>query len=301
MNPLRLTLLVLPLLLAACGPRQLEPDAAIICDQCEGWNAPQQPFRLHGNTWYVGTSGLSSILIETDDGLILIDGALPQSAAVIEANIRSLGFEPRDVKAILVSHVHFDHVGGVAALQRLSGATVYTSAAGREPLLAGKLSEDDPQYVDASANVDFARGDFPPVRNVVAIKDGDVVSLGSAGSAAVKAVYTPGHSPGGISWTWQSCALGNCYDVVYGDSLSAVSAPGFEFSTSGAADDITASAGTIGDLDCDIFLSPHPFFFGMQDKLERFDEGNPFVQNVACLLYADSMLGWLEQRLEAER
>ena len=313
MNPLRLTMLALPLLLSACGPRQLEPDAAIICDQCDGWNEPQQPFRIHGNTWYVGTNRLSSILIETDDGLILIDAALPQSAALIEANIQGLGFDVRDLKAILVSHAHFDHVGGVAALQRLSNATVYTSQAGREPLLAGKLFDDDPQYVEASAHVDLASGelasgelasgDFPPVRNVVAVGDGDVVSLGSVGSVGsvdVKAVYTPGHSPGGTTWTWQSCALGNCYDIVYGDSLSSVSAPGFEFSTSGVADDIIASAGIIGDLDCDIFLSPHPFFFGMHDKLERFDQGNPFVQKLACRLYADSMLGWLEQRLEAE-
>ena len=299
MSPMRLTLPALLLLLSACGPRQLEPDADIICDLCDGWNEPQQPFRIHGNTWYVGTAGLSSILIETDDGLVLIDGALPQSAALIAANIQSLGFEPRDLKAILVSHVHFDHVGGVAALQRLSNATVYTSQAGREPLVAGQLSADDPQF-DATA----AYGDFPPVRKVVAIGDGDVVSVGSAGSAGsvdVKAVYTPGHAPGGTSWTWQSCALGNCYNIVYGDSLSAVSAPGFEFSSSGVADDIIASAGIIGDLDCDIFLSPHPFFFGMRDKLERFDQGNPFVQNVACLMYADSMLGWLERRLEAER
>ena len=299
MRPVRLTLPALLLLLAACGPRQLESDADIICDQCAGWNEPQPPFRIHGNTWYVGTAGLSSILIEADDGLILIDGALPQSAALIAANIQSLGFEPRDLKAILVSHAHFDHVGGVAALQRLSNATVYTSQAGREPLLAGQLSDDDPQYAEASA-----KGDFPPVRKVVAIGDGDVVSLGSVGSVGsvdVKAVYTPGHTPGGTSWTWQSCALGNCFDIVYGDSLSAVSAPGFEFASSGVADDIIASAGIIGDLDCDIFLSPHPFFFGMHDKLERFDQGNPFVQKLACLLYADSMLGWLEQRLEAER
>lgn len=292
MSPWRASLPAL-LLLTACGPPQLEPDAAIVCDRCDGWNEPQQPFRIHGNTWYVGTAGLSSILIETDDGLILIDGALPQSAALIVANIESLGFDPREVRAILVSHVHFDHVGGVAALQRLSNATVYTSQAGRRPLLAGKLSADDPQYVEASANTGF-----PAVRDAVAIADGDVVSVGTVD---VKAVYTPGHTPGGTSWTWQSCALGNCYDIVYGDSLSAVSAPGFEFSSSGAADNIVTSAGIIGDLDCDIFLSPHPFFFGMHDKLERFDQGNPFVQNLACLLYADSMLGWLERRLEAER
>ncbi|MBT8086918.1 MAG: MBL fold metallo-hydrolase, partial [Gammaproteobacteria bacterium] len=107
-------------LLTACGPRALEPDEAIICDNCERWNEAQDPFRIHGNTWYVGTQGLTSLLVESDDGLILIDGGLPQSASLIDANIRKLGFETRDIKAILLSHAHFDHAGGVAALQRLT-------------------------------------------------------------------------------------------------------------------------------------------------------------------------------------
>ena len=281
------------LLLSACGQRQLEPDADIVCDRCDNWNQAQDPFRIHGDTWYVGTAGLASILIETADGLVLIDGALPQSATLIDANIRSLGFDTRDIKAILVSHAHFDHVGGVAALQRFSGAKVYTSPRGREPLVAGTLESDDPQYVAA-----FDDNNFPQVRQVVAVTDGAIVSIGGVD---IKAVFTPGHTPGSTSWTWQSCALNTCYDIVYADSLSSVSAPGFEFASSGAADDIITSAGIIGDLACDIFLSPHPYFFGMQDKLERNDSGNPFINNLACVLYAESMIGWLEQRLDAER
>lgn len=280
------------LLLSACGPRVLEPDEAISCDNCAGWNEPQDPFRIHGNTWYVGTQGLSSLLIETDDGLILVDGGLPQSAALIDASIQELGFDTRDVKAILVSHAHFDHAGGLAALQRLTGATVFTSQAGRETLIVGHLGPDDPQYV-----ADLEQGRFPAVRHVVAVGDGEVVTVGSVD---VKAVYTPGHAPGGTTWAWQSCALNVCYDVVYADSMSAVSADGFSYTDSGVADKLVASAGVIADLDCDILLSPHPFFFGMQDKLERLDQGNPFVNNVACLMYADTSLQWLERRLEAE-
>lgn len=281
------------LLICACGQRQLEPDADIVCDQCESWNQVRAPFRLYGNTWYVGTAGLASILVETANGLILIDGALPQSAALIDASIQSLGFDTRDITAILVSHAHFDHVGGVAALQRFSGAKVYASSRAREPLLVGRLEDDDPQYV-----ADTDDGSFPPIRQVIAVDDGDVVSVGGVD---IKAVFTPGHTPGGVSWTWQSCALNTCYNIVYADSLSSVSAAGFEFASSGVANDIIASAGIIGDLDCDIFLSPHPFFFGMQDKLERNDAGNPFINNLACVLYAESMLAWLEQRLDAER
>lgn len=293
MRTLRHCLICIALLLSGCGPDVLEPDEPISCDQCDNWNEPQDPFRIHGNTWYVGTAGLSSILIETDDGLILIDGGLPQSAALIDANLRNLGFDTRDVKAILVSHAHYDHVGGVAALQRFSGASVFASLPGRETLSAGRLSEGDPQYI-----ADSEQGSFPAVRDVVAVGDGEVVTIGSVD---VKAVYTPGHTPGGTTWTWQSCALNACYDVVYADSMSAVSAEGFEFTSNGVANELVASAGKIADLDCDILLSPHPFFFGMQDKLERLDKGNPFVNNVGCLIYADSSLEWLERRLEAER
>jgi metallo-beta-lactamase class B len=290
---LRISTLAFVFSIAACGPKQLQPDESIECDQCDGWNRPQAAFRIYGNTWYVGTDGLSSILIESDEGLILIDGGLPQSAALIDANIRSLGFDTRDVSAILVSHVHFDHVGGLAALQRLSGANVFTSSKGGGPLSSGILAEDDPQYV-----ADSDQGNFPAVRRVVAIGDGEIVSVGSLD---VKAVYTPGHTPGGVTWTWQSCAMNTCYDVVYADSLSAVSSEWFQFGTSGVADMLIASAGIIADLDCDIFLTPHPFFFGMYDKLERRDEGNPFVNKLACMLYAERSLEWLERRLEAER
>jgi metallo-beta-lactamase class B len=284
--------LTFAVVLAACGPRVLEPDAPHVCDRCDDWNEPQEPFRVHGNTWFVGTAGLSAFIIETDAGLILLDGGLPQSAALIDANIRALGFDPLDIKAILVSHPHFDHAGGVAALQKLSGANVFTSKAGEATLSTGRLGEDDPQYI-----AEDAASSFPPIARVVAIGDGEFVSVGSVN---VKATHTPGHTLGGVTWSWESCALNTCLDVVYADSLTAVSAEGFSFTGSGAADQVVESAGKIADLSCDILLSPHPFFFGMYDKLERRDDGNPFVNNVACTFYAETALGWLERRLEAE-
>lgn len=286
-------LLVMIMAAAACGPRVLEPDAPYVCDRCDDWNEPQEPFRVHGNTWYVGTDGLSAFIVETGDGLILVDGGLPQSAALIDANIRALGFDPLDIKAILVSHGHFDHAGGVAALQRLSGANVFTSEAGEATLRSGRLGEDDPQFV-----ADSDEGSFPAISRVVAVGDGEFVSVGSVN---VKAHYTPGHTSGSTTWSWESCALNDCLDVVYADSLTAVSADGFSFSSSGAADRMVESAGKIADLNCDILLSPHPFFFGMYDKLERRDDGNPFVNSLACTFYAETALDWLERRLEAER
>lgn len=287
-----LACLVGTLLLAACGPRTLEPDPPYECERCADWNQPQDPYRIYGNTWYVGTTGLSSLLIETGDGLILVDGGLTQSAPLIHANIRELGFDPLEIRAILVSHVHYDHVGGINALQRLTGATVYTSENGVAPLAGGRLEHNDPQFV-----ADSAAGSFPPIREVVAVGDGDSVSLGEV---QVTAVYTSGHTDNGVTWTWEACALGGCYSVVYADSLTAVSAPGFSYGASGAAAAMIDSAGRIADLECDILLSPHPFFFGMSDKLERMDQGNPFVNDLACTFYAEEALGWLEQRLDAE-
>jgi metallo-beta-lactamase class B len=287
-----LVLVVSVTLLAGCGLRELEPDAPYDCERCTDWNQPQDPYRVHGNTWYVGTAGLSAILIETSEGLILVDGGLPQSAPLIDANIRELGFDPLDIRAILVSHVHYDHVGGINALQRLSRATVYTSENGVTPLSTGRLEPDDPQYV-----TDSDEGSFPAVKSVVAVGDGEPISIGEVG---VTAVYTPGHTNNSVTWTWQSCALGTCYDVVYADSMTAVSAQGFSFGASGAATTMIESAGKVADLECDILLSPHPFFFGMHDKLERIDEGNPFINELACVFFAEDALGWLEQRLNAE-
>ena len=286
-------LILLSVLLVACGPRELEPDAAFECSNCERWNTPQEPFRILGNTWFVGTAGLTALLIETDEGLILVDGALPQSAMLIEANIRKLGFDPLNIKAILLSHAHFDHAGGINALQRSSRATVYTSPDGVKVLRNGLLQEDDPKFLYGPDSTSF-----PAVKNATGIANGELVTVGSA---SVKAVHTPGHTPGGVSWTWESCALGTCYDIVYADSLTAVSAEGYRFSDGPAANQMIESAGAISELDCDILLSPHTFFFGMKDKLEKRDKGNPFINNVACMIYAETALGWLEQRLESER
>ena len=97
------------------------------CADCPVWNKPQQPFRLYGNTYYVGPRGLTSILLTSKAGHVLIDGALPESVPQVVANIRSLGFRIEDVKLIVNSHVHFDHGGGISELQRLSRAEVAAS------------------------------------------------------------------------------------------------------------------------------------------------------------------------------
>lgn len=279
-------------LLAACAGIRLQVDAPIDCSSCEEWMAPQEPFRIHGNTYFVGTAGLSSILIDTGAGLILLDGGLPQSAVAIDRNIRKLGFATKDVKQILVSHVHYDHVGGIAALQKFSDATVVTSASGAIALSRGRLNEDDPQFSETNPHTEF-----PASANVQSIADGEYVSVGDL---LVTGIHTPGHTPGGTSWTWQSCENGACRNIVYADSLSAISSDAFQFSSTQAGIEITTSARKIAALDCDIFLSPHPFFFAMEEKLRTDAAGNPFEDDTACASYAIKALANLERRMRKE-
>ncbi|HEY8539460.1 MAG TPA: metallo-beta-lactamase [Steroidobacteraceae bacterium] len=113
---------------------------AIECAQCEAWNKDQAPFRIFGNTYYVGTHGLSAVLVTSPDGHVLIDGALPQSAPLIAQHVEQLGFRLSDVKVILNSHVHFDHAGGIAELQRLSGAKVIASERAASVLRTGQAA-----------------------------------------------------------------------------------------------------------------------------------------------------------------
>src|ERR1017187_1255799 len=133
------------LVLFACAAFGGGPKAEIPCKSCPEWNMPQEPFRIYGNTWYVGTHGLSSILITSGTGHVLIDAALPESVAQITTHIRSLGFRVEDVKLIVNSHAHFDHAGGIAELQRLSGARVVASPWSAEVLKKGGVGRGDPQ------------------------------------------------------------------------------------------------------------------------------------------------------------
>ena len=270
-------------------------DTAIKCSQCDEWNASQKPFRIFGNTYYVGAAGLSAILIDTGDGLILLDGGLPQTAAVIDANVTELGYSQADIRFIGLSHAHYDHAGGLAALQRLSKAKVLTSAAAKDALRSGNVLADDPQFGMGAENTGF-----PAVSDVKVIEDGDSVSIGDV---SVRAIYTPGHTPGGVTWAWSSCEKEQCIAFVYADSLSAVSATGFRFAAgglAGAGEKLRESAETIAALECDIFLSPHPFFFGMQEKLRDKGPLNPFIDDQGCTAYAESSLAQLARRLATE-
>jgi metallo-beta-lactamase class B len=289
--------LLLPFVADAQSGPPLVPDAPIRCDDCDTWNQPQTPFRVFGNTYYVGTKGLGSILITSPRGHILIDGGLPQSAALIDANIQTLGFHTRDIKTIVYSHAHYDHVGGIAALQRASGATVLSSAGGRSAMTSGVLSPDDPQVRSALP--------FPAVKRISLVTDSQVVRVGEL---AITAHLTPGHTPGGTTWSWRSCEGGRCLDIVYADSLTAVSDDGYRFrgdgTRPGMADTLRTSIARVAALPCDIIVSTHPGFVNLDAKWKRLAtsrDDNPFVDPGGCRSYADAMFKRLEDRVASEK
>ena len=268
---------------------QLQPDPPFVCRQCEAWNEPRTPFRIFGNTYYVGTIGLASILIDAGDELVLLDGALPQSAEQIAANVRYFEFDPKRITIIGVTHAHFDHAGGVAALQRFTGARVLTSPAGTVALSSGDIPADDPQFAFGKE-----RSSFPAIKNVIAVDHKEVVAIGDV---ELRALHTPGHTPGGISWTWQSCEGDRCLDVVYADSIGPVAAPGYRFSA-GMDQAIRESASTIAKLDCDILLVTHPAHFGLWKRLDEGTEG--LFDRQACQRYANDAIDALDRRLARE-
>lgn len=282
---------------ATQAPSRLQPDPPITCDSCAEWNQPRAPFKIFGNTYYVGAGGVSSVLVVSNAGLVLIDGALPQTSPIIDAGIRALGFKTDDIKLILSGHAHYDHAGGINALQRLSGARVVAGAANVQALTSGRPSPDDPQ-----AGYD---GRFPPILNVHAVADGEVLRVGDV---AVTAHATPGHTPGGTTWTWRSCEGDRCYAMVYADSLSPVAAPGFRFTGDGShpslIESFRRSITTFSRLPCDIMIGAHPFVGDLDGKLKRLQQQpggpNPFVDPGACRALAADATKALDARIAEE-
>jgi metallo-beta-lactamase class B len=276
--------------------RPLAAQRAHDCPSCAEWNEPQRPFKLHGDTYFVGTHGLSAILITSGAGHVLIDGALPESAPLIRANIEALGFRMSDVKLILNSHDHFDHAGGIAELQRASGATVMASAPSAPVLANGKSGPDDPQYGILL--------DFPAVSGVKTFAFEDTLRVGAL---ALVPHATGGHTPGGTTWSWRSCDAGRCLHFVYADSQTPVSADSFLYTSNTtypkALDDFARGQALLEQLECDVLLTPHPSASALWQRVSPSD-GTPaagLVDPVACKRYAENARKMVERRVASER
>jgi metallo-beta-lactamase class B len=278
-------------------PRQIErpvapieefgPQWAAECGDSTDWDKPAPPVRIHGNTYLIGTCGISAILITGTDGHIVIDAGTEKGADLIADNIRSLGFKLTDVKFLLHSHEHHDHVGGMARLQQLTGAKLAASAPAAEVFRTGAASADDPQ-----AGMEKP---FPAARVDSVIVDGEDVRLGNL---QLTAIATPGHTSGATSWRWESCDGGVCRTMVYADSLSPVSRDDYRFS---AHPDVVAafraSIAKVGESRCEILLTPHPSASAMK---ARMTGEKPLFDTNGCQAYAAALTSRLDERLAKE-
>ena len=229
------------------------------------WSAPGEPLQIGKNLYYVGTEGIAAFLITTPEGHILIDGAMPTSAPLIEASIRKVGFDPKDVKVLLNTHAHFDHAAGLAQLKADTGATMVASA-GDKPALEGGT------YIGSE---EVAAFDFAPVKVDRVIGDGESVELGGV---ALTAHLTPGHSPGCTTWTFPVEIAGKARQAVLYCSTSVAAnrlvskdkGPQYP----GIVDDYRASFAKLGQMKADVFLAPHAEQFGLAEKRERLAAGD---------------------------
>lgn len=269
---------------------------SIDCENCEAWNEEQAPFQVFGNTYYVGVRGLSAVLITSPDGHVLIDGALPQSAPLIAQHVKQLGFKIEDVKLILNSHVHYDHAGGIAELQKITGAKVIASDIAAKVLRAGKVDRSDPQF-------EIFRS-YPAVSSVEALGARKSVNVGKL---QLNVIHTPGHTPGGTSWSWQSCEGQRCLNMIYGDSLNAVSDTSFKYGGDArypqAAADMRSSIAALAAAPCDVLIAAHPNFTGLWTTIDEHGKGDraKLIDSSACKRYATAGKERLDQRLKDEK
>lgn len=279
------------------NPPQIERPPALIetagpafagaCKDWDDWDKPAPPVRLHGNTFMVGTCGISAILIASNGGHILIDGGTEKGAELVAANVRRLGFKLTDVKYLLHSHEHHDHVGGIARLQQLTGAQLVASERAAAVFATGTAGPDDPQV--------GINPPFPAARVDRVVKDGEMIRLGELG---LTAIATPGHTPGALTWHWGSCDGGVCRRMVYADSLSPVSRDDYKFTAHPAV--VAAfrnSFEKVASLECDILLTPHP---SASDMINRMAGKAPLENPNACRAYAASLSKRLDDRLATD-
>lgn len=224
------------------------------------WNEPAAPMHIVGPIHFVGTQGLTSWLITTNAGHILLNTGMPPSGPMIEASIRKLGFKTDDVKLLLVCHAHVDHVGALAYLQRLTGAQVVALDAEVELIESG--GKTDFNYATIA---DFH---FEPAKVDRVIRDGDTVTLGDV---SLKALKTAGHTRGTTTWVTQVTDGDRRFSVVFPDGTSVN--PGYRLvenpSYPGIADDYRKTFATLASLTPDIWLTPHTQPFDWDAKRAR--------------------------------
>ena len=240
------------------------PGRAWVQKLFDGLKAPVPPRRLVGNIYYVGASGVSSFLITTPAGHLLLDTGFADTGPIITHSVEQLGFKVTDIRLILGSHAHVDHAGGHAGMKKLTGARVVASAADARLLESGGAEDFIPWPQDTIL--------YAPVKVDETVADGGTVSLGGV---TLTAHLTPGHTRGATTWTMAVTEEGRVYQVVFFSSttvnpgVSLVQHPAYPEIVA----DYEATFARLKALPCDIFFAPHGGQFGMAGKFARQDAG----------------------------
>jgi metallo-beta-lactamase class B len=231
------------------------------------WFEPFPAHKVAGNVYYVGSKDLATFLITTPDGHILINSGFERTVPLIQKSVASLGFKMTDVKILLASHAHSDHVAGHALLQKVTGAKVYVMRGDDQIIASGGAG----QYL-------YSTSRWEPCKVDRVLEDRDEVKLGGV---ALVAHLTPGHTRGCTTWTWRVEDSGKAYDVVVIGSPNVN--PGFklvnnEFYPEIAAD-FAKTFEVLKSLPCDLFLGAHGSYYGMVERYALLQKGqaNAFV------------------------
>jgi metallo-beta-lactamase class B len=237
----------------------------------DAWKAPVPPRHLIGNIHYVGAMGVSSFLITTSEGHFLLDTGFEDMAPLILRGMEQLGFRLSDVRILLSSHAHIDHVGGHALMQRLTGAQIFASAADARVLASGGADDFIPGPKDLLT--------YGAVKADRIVADGEEVTLGDT---TLTAHLTPGHTRGATTWTMKVTDHGQTYRVVFFSSASINSGTSLVRDPAylGIVADFEMTFSRLKEMPCDVFLAPHGGQFAMAGKFARLDQGevpNPLI------------------------
>ena len=252
----------------------------------KAWNQPVEPYRVVSNIYYVGTSFLASFLITTPAGHILINSDFEESVPLIRASVEKLGFKFTDIKYLLNSQAHDDHVAGNFMVKELTAARVL-------------VMQGDEQVVKDGGKGDFNyTTEWKGCKVDKVLHDGEAVSLGGT---TLTAHWTPGHTKGCTTWTMPVADKGKSLNVVIvgGTGVN----PGYKLVNNPKypriASDYAHTFEVLRSLPCDIFLGAHPSYYGGDEKAARLKAGespNPFIDPQGYKAYVDDA----EKKFRAE-
>jgi metallo-beta-lactamase class B len=288
-TPAAIILIALFLTAPAAPARRPGPQAD---PESRSWNQPVKPYRVIGNIYYVGASEVSSFLITTPAGHILLDSGFAETVPLIKENVKQLGFKLEDVKVLINSHAHYDHAGGLGLLKELTGARLMISEADAPLLAAG--GKNDFQWGDRFA--------YKPAAADRLLRDNDKVTLGDV---TMTAHLTPGHTKGCTTWTTKVKDGPKQYDVVI---IGSASVPGYKLVNNtrypNIVEDYEQTFRVLKSLSCDVFLGPHGSFFDMKAKFEKLEQGakiNPFIDPQGYRDYVEDAEKTFRELLEKQR